>query len=331
MKPRIPPSGAAPAIALCIALLWVTGAPAADARSAGTWALAIHGGSGVLPRERMTEKKEAAYRRKLAQALAAGQQVLETNGTSVDAVIAAVTVLEDSGLFNAGKGAVETRAGRVELDAAVMDGATLKAGAVASVNRIRNPVDLARRVMDESPHVLLVGDGAEAFARREGIKRVNRDYFSSVDGSRGSGHARRIVRLGTVGAVALDRSGHLAAATSTGGLSEKWPGRVGDSPLIGAGTYADDATCAVSATGHGESFMRTVAAHDIAALVGYRGMPLAQAARLVVMGKLPRIDGDGGVIAVDRQGNIAMPFNTRGMYRGSVREGGKPQVAIYAD
>lgn len=253
------------------------------------------------------------------EALQAGRAVLAGDGTSLDAVTAAVRVLENCGVFNAGKGAVPTRDGTIELDAAVMDGATLRAGAVAAVRYIANPVDLARRVMEATPHVFLVGRGAEQFARRQHMPRTGPDYFVA-GGQRDA--------PGTVGAVALDRHGHLAAATSTGGIAGQWPGRVGDSPVIGAGTYANDATCAVSATGHGESLTRAVVGYGVSALMAHARLGVQAAARRMIMEDLAGIGGTGGLIAVDRRGRIAMPFNTPGMSRGSVRDRERPRVAI---
>ncbi len=327
-----------------LALMPIQRAVAAEPQKSPSFALAIHGGVGVLSRKEMTPEREAACRAALAEALRAGQAVLQSNGTSLDAVVAAIKVLEDSPLFNAGKGAVLNSEGVAELDASLMDGATRKAGAVGVAKRIKNPIEAARLVMDRTPHVLLVGEGADAFARQQGLKRMPSSYFITErrqkqledvqrqeKSKRHAGAARSSVadRVGTVGAVALDRHGNLAAGTSTGGRVNKRPGRVGDSPLIGAGTFADNATCAVSGTGHGEFFIRAVAAYDIAALMEYKHASLKDAAETVVMKKLVAMKAEGGVIALDRQGNIAMPFNTESMYRGSIREGGQPDIAIY--
>lgn len=312
------------------------------------YALAIHGGAGVLNREQMTAGREAAYGRSLTAALRAGQLVLENGASALDAVQAAVAALEDDPLFNAGKGAALTDQGVAELDAAVMDGATLRAGAVTGVRRVKNPVKLARRAMEASCHVFLAGEGAEAFAREQGLEFVRPEYFvtqhrkehmqvvlAHLKQNGGFGTQARPnpilmeePAMGTVGAVALDKEGGLAAATSTGGMTAKKTGRVGDSPIIGAGTYADNRTCAVSATGHGEWFIRTVVAHDIAARMAYLGDSLEKAAADVVK-KLKELGGGGGLIALDIEGNIAMPFNTAGMYRASVRAGEKETVAIY--
>jgi beta-aspartyl-peptidase (threonine type) len=300
-------------------------------------AIAVHGGAGPLPRSEVTPEAEAAYRAVLGEALDAGWVVLEAGGSALDAVQAAVTVLEDTPVFNAGRGAVFTHEGRIELDAAIMDGATGAAGAVAGVRHVRNPVRLARRVMDSSPHVLLIGEGADAFAVAEGFEEVPQEYFETdrrraqlADALRsGSSAPDSMGYFGTVGAVALDADGHLAAATSTGGMTNKRFGRVGDSPIIGAGTYASDATCAVSATGHGEHFIRGVVGHEINALVGYRDLPLAEAVRTVIHDQLAPRGGGGGVIAIGVDGTIALDFNTDGMFRGSRATGGVNDIAIY--
>jgi L-asparaginase / beta-aspartyl-peptidase len=302
--------------------------------------LVIHGGAGVI-RKDLTPEKEKAVRADLEAALHAGHAVLQKGGSSLDAVTQAILVLEDSPRFNAGKGAVFTHDGRNELDAAIMDGATLRAGAVAGVQRVKNPVLLARAVMEHSPHVMLAGEGAEAFARTAGIELVDPSYFRTeerwqqlqealeANRNRHASAPGRAIHYGTVGAVALDSAGHLAAATSTGGMTDKRWGRVGDSPIIGAGTYAN-AHCAVSATGWGEFYIRTVAAHDICARVEYAKEPIAQAAKDVVMGTVPKLGGDGGVIALDANGNFTTPFNTDGMYRGWIDRDGKAHVAILA-
>jgi beta-aspartyl-peptidase (threonine type) len=302
--------------------------------SAERFALAIHGGAGTISPEQITPEIECDLRAALQRSLDAGRQVLENGGSSLDAVAAAVQVLEDDPLFNAGRGAVFTSAGTHEMDAAIMDGRTLMAGAVASVKRVKNPIFLARAVMDKSPHVLLAGTGAEDFARERGHAIVDDKYFFTQQRWQALERVRATARLsdqdrhGTVGAVALDQAGNLAAATSTGGNTNKRPGRIGDTPVIGAGTYANNATCAVSATGDGEFFIRAVAAHDLAALLEYRGMTLAEAAQTVI-DKIGRLGGTGGLIAIDRAGNIALPFNTTGMYRAWVNVQGKSLVSIY--
>ncbi|WP_323117918.1 isoaspartyl peptidase/L-asparaginase family protein [Burkholderia alba] len=324
-----------------------------------TAVVAIHGGAGTILRQAMNTETEAQYRAELNAILAAAQQVLADGGSALDAVSVAVRMLEDCPLFNAGRGAVYTAEGRHELDAAIMDGATLDAGAVCCVTRLRNPVLAARRVLEASEHVMFAGPGAEAFAVAQGLELVEPGYFATefrhaqwlkareangtpLDHDAGAsfafGQAPRAPepldpdrKLGTVGAVALDCRGHLAAATSTGGITNKQPGRVGDTPLIGAGCYANDATCAVSSTGTGEMFIRLATAYDVAAQMEYRGASLRDAAHDVVMNKLPRIAGRGGIIAVDAQGHVAMPFNTEGMYRGYARVGEAPVTAIYRE
>jgi beta-aspartyl-peptidase (threonine type) len=303
-------------------------------------AIAIHGGAGVIDPAKMTPQRAASYRAGLAAALDAGYAILERGGSSLDAVTAAVRIMEDDPQFNAGRGAVLNHEGDAELDAAIMDGHGPRAGAVAGVRHVRNPVELARLVMEKSPHVLLVAGGAEEFALEQGVVLVPRGYFRTEARARELDEARQTEAEqlkaaapgagGTVGAVALDRAGHLAAATSTGGLTNKHRGRVGDSPIVGAGTYADDAWCAVSGTGQGEFFIRQVVAYDICALVQYRHLTLAQAVREVIE-KLRRTGGEGGVIAVDRSGNIAMDFNSVGMFRGARDGRGRRDIAMYRD
>lgn len=303
--------------------------------------LVIHGGAGVI-RQNLTEENEKLVRADLEAALNAGYAVLKRGGTSLDAVSEAVVVMENSPRFNAGKGAVFTHDGKNELDAAIMDGATIRAGAVAGVHRVKNPVLLARAVMEKSPHVLLTGSGAEVFAKSVGIELVAPSYFRTeerwqqlqkalkAEAKNQQSSLGRMIHYGTVGAVALDKDGRLAAATSTGGMTNKRWGRVGDSPIIGAGTYAN-ARCAVSATGWGEYYIRTIAAHDICARVEYAKKPIAVAAKEVVMDVIPKLGGDGGVIALDSDGNFATPFNTNGMYRGWIDRDGKMHIAILPD
>ena len=305
------------------------------------FAIAVHGGAGTLARDTSAEQ-ERAYLDGLGAALDAGYDVLEHDGSSLDAAIAAVVVLEDNPLFNAGLGAVLDRDGVATLDASVMDGRTLGAGAVSGLKHVRNPIELARLVMDESPHVMLVGEGAEDFARMKGVEMVSNEYFRTpvrqaqlqrlLSGSaekendlvaHGSNQS-----MGTVGAVALDTHGNLAAATSTGGMTGKRWGRVGDSPIIGAGTYASNAGCAVSATGHGEYFIRTVVAHDICAQMQYAKLPLGQAVTNT-LGRMKALGGNGGVIAIDANGTIVMDFNSEGMFRGARTSAGRRDVAIY--
>ncbi|RYY59154.1 MAG: isoaspartyl peptidase/L-asparaginase [Chitinophagaceae bacterium] len=323
-------------------------APAPKAR----YVLVIHGGAGTILKSQMTPEKESAYQSALEQALAAGEKILAAGGRALDAVEASVRVLEDNPLFNAGKGAVFTNAGKNELDAAIMDGSTLKAGAVAGVTTIRNPVSTARAVMERSEHVMLTGKGAEDFAATQGQALVDPSYFytearwqsllkaRSGDSlalmgkdSMKSGLLRqpsnRDYKYGTVGAVALDQQGNLAAATSTGGMTNKKFGRVGDAPIIGAGTYANNNTVAISGTGWGEYYIRLVMAKTISDMMEYGKTDLKTASNEMVMKRLPAMGGDGGLIAVDKDGNIALPFCTEGMYRGYVKQGQKKVIAIY--
>lgn len=294
--------------------------------------LVVHGGAGTITRRNLTPRLEQQYRAALQAALRAGYAALDAGGSSLDAVVAAVVVLEDSPLFNAGRGSAFNAAGEHELDAAVMDGASRKAGAVTCVRRIANPVLAARAVLERTPHALLAGAAADRFAREAGLRMVVPGYFSTPERAQALARAHRRAattaadRHGTVGAVAVDRAGRLAAATSTGGYTNKMPGRIGDSPVIGAGTYADG-VCAVSATGTGEFFMRAVLAHDVAARMHYVGETLAQATRRA-LARAVALGGDGGLIAVDRAGNVAMPFVSEGMYRGVARSG-RFTVAIY--
>jgi L-asparaginase / beta-aspartyl-peptidase len=327
------------------------------AATPNSFGMVIHGGAGTITRASMTPEMEAQYHAVLEQALQTGYRILAAGGTSLDAVEATVRVMEDSPLFNAGRGAVFTSEGRNELDAAIMDGRTLQAGAVAGVMRVKNPITLARRVMEQSPHVMMAREGAEAFGREQGIEMVPESYFFTE--SRWNGLRRALEaegrpvpsrpqgvaapqgalpipenpgdhRFGTVGAVALDRHGNLAAATSTGGMTNKRFGRIGDVPVIGGGTYAAP-HCAVSATGHGEFFIRNVVAHDICARMEYRNISLDRAAHEVVMERLLQQGGDGGIIAMDAQGNHSMTFNSAGMYRGFVGADGRTTTAIYKD
>ncbi|HZI13334.1 MAG TPA: isoaspartyl peptidase/L-asparaginase [Myxococcus sp.] len=321
-----------------------------------TWGIVIHGGAGVISRENLSPEREAQVRAALAQALQAGHAVLAQGGSSLDAVSAAIRVLEDSPHFNAGKGAVFNHDGINELDAAIMDGRTRMAGSVAGLRHVKNPIDLARRVMEKSPHVMMMGEGAETFAKAQGVELVDPKYFHTEERWQGLQRALQKEReqqqqqpgqpssslqpgydsvsgdhkFGTVGAVALDQAGNLAAGTSTGGMTNKRFGRVGDAPIIGAGTYADP-RCAVSATGHGEYFIRYTVARDICARVEYQELPLPEAAGLVVNDVLVKAGGEGGVIAMDSQGHVAMPFNSTGMYRGYMGEDGQPHIAIFKD
>ena len=309
---------------------------------ATTPVLVIHGGAGVIKRD-MNPAKEKAVRAALTQALQAGYAQLKNGKAAMDAVTAAITVLEDDPNFNAGKGAVFTHDGKNELDAAVMDGYSLKAGSIAGVHRVKNPILLARAVMDKSPHVMLIGDGAEQFAKEAGITLVDPSYFRTEErwqqlqkalkedkAAKPHADEETAKHFGTVGAVALDTFGHLAAGTSTGGMTDKRYGRVGDSPLIGAGTYANSG-CAVSGTGWGEFYIRTVAAHEVCMRVTQMRVPLRRAAAEVINQEIPSMGGNGGAIALDADGNVAMPFNTDGMYRGWIGADGTPHVAIYGD
>lgn len=317
--------------------------PATD--QAPRWGMVIHGGAGNFTLESIKDR-QAEMRSAMTDALTAGHRILAAGGSSLDAVQAAIVILEDSPEFNAGKGAVFTHEGTNELDASIMDGRTMMAGAVAGVKRVKNPIRLARLVMEKSPHVLMTGEGAEAFAKEQGgIEFVPESYFRTElrwqqlqralereKAKQGaalrpqSGHSNQDAYFGTVGAVALDRQGNLAAATSTGGTTNKRFGRVGDSPIIGAGTYASNRSCAISATGTGEYFIRFTVAHDICARVEYRGMSAQQAADSVVQEVLKQAGGDGGIVGLDRRGNIAMSFNTTGMNRGYIGEDGRPVV-----
>jgi len=301
-------------------------------------AIAVHGGAGALSPADLGADNERAYRQGLEQALRAGGAVLARGGPSLDAVVEAVKVLEDNPLFNAGRGAVLNAAGVAELDASLMDGRDLRAGAVAGIRHVRSPIELARRVMDRSPHVMLAGPGAEEFALEQDMAPVPNSHFVTERRQRelqrflqGLGASGEETLMGTVGAVALDEGGNLAAATSTGGTTGKRYGRVGDSPIIGAGTYAANDCCAVSATGHGEFFIRAAVAHEIASLIRYRGLGVCEAAEEVVMRQLVRLGGSGGVIAVGRDGRIAMPFNSAGMLRGAMDSRGLFKTGLLED
>lgn len=313
------------------------------------FSLAIHGGAGTILKEDMTPELEKAYRQGLQQALDAGYSVLENGGSAVEAVKVAVVHLEDNPMFNAGKGAVFTKKGINELDAAIMDGKTLEAGAIAAVRNVRNPVELAEQVMLHSGHVFLSGKGANDFAIKQGIKLEADEYFHTQlrydqwreirdsdlytldHKSDKMIDATKEKKFGTVGAVACDKNGNLAAATSTGGMTNKQFGRIGDSPMIGIGTYANNKTCAISCTGHGEPFIRAVVAHDVSCLIEYKNMNLQSACEEVVLKKLVKLNGDGGLIAMDAEGNAALVFNCAGMYRAMKSSDGKSLVAIYKD
>ena len=323
------------------------------------WAIVLHGGAGVIERKSMSAEMDAAYRAGLQTALRAGADVLARGGSSLDAVEAAIRIMEDDPLFNAGRGAVFTADGRNELDAAIMDGATLKAGAVAEVTRTRHPISLARAVMDKSKHVMLTGPGADAFSKAYGLEQADPSFFfterrwqSLIKQLKEEGRPipprpagappppavpltmnepPKAHQFGTVGVVALDAAGNIAAGTSTGGTQAKQWGRVGDSPIIGAGTYASNQSCAVSATGTGEYFIRLTVAREVCALVEYKGMRLQDAVDKVIHGEVSGLGGDGGVIAITRDGQLAWSFNTEGMYRARTAEAGTAQISIYKD
>lgn len=310
-----------------------------NSQTSGKYTLVIHGGAGNITPANLPAENASEFEAKLAEVLRHGDSILKAGCTSLDAVESCVRMMEDCPLFNAGKGAVFNAEGKNELDAAIMDGKTGLAGAVAGVTTIRNPISAARAVMEKSPHVMLTGKGAETFAAEQGLEIVSPEYFFTQ--SRWDAYLKAKAnsdsidnidkKHGTVGCVALDKYGNLAAATSTGGMTLKKYGRIGDSPIIGAGTYADNTTCAVSATGHGEFFIRNVVAYDISALMKYKGLTLAKAADEVIMKKLKNMGGTGGIIAVDKNGNIAMPFNTSGMFRGYIKSGGEMKVAMFGD
>ena len=302
--------------------------------------IAIHGGAGTITRSLMKPEREILYIQSLSNALFAGQSILNAGGSAIDAVTAAVTSLEDNPLFNAGRGSVFTHDGRHEMDASIMNGENLAAGAVAGVTGVQNPVLLARAIMEKSDHVMLSGEGAISFAKEQEMVFCSEDYFydefrhnqllqAKADDVVQLDHSEK--KFGTVGAVALDQSGNLAAATSTGGMTNKRWGRIGDSPVIGAGTYAHNHTCAVSCTGHGEFFLRAVVAYDISCLMEYKGATLEEACKIVVQDKLVKLGGEGGLIAVDAMGNVALPFNSEGMYRGWQTSVGQPEIRIYRD
>lgn len=317
--------------------------------SKAEFAIIIHGGAGTILKKNMTSEKEEAYKAKLEEAIRVGYEVLKNGGSSLDAVTKTINVMEDSPLFNSGKGAVFTNAGTNEHDASIMDGKTLNAGASAGTQTVRNPINLARAVMDKSKHVMLSGKGAELFAQEQGLEIVDPKYFyterrykslqkileaekSELDQDDKSAFYDSDIKdskFGTVGCAALDKNGNLAAGTSTGGMTNKRWGRIGDSPIIGAGTYANNATCAVSSTGWGEYFIRAMVAHDISALMDYKGLTLKEAAKEVIQKKLPELGGDGGIIAVDKNGNMVAEFNTAGMYRATMNAKGELEVKIY--
>jgi len=351
----------ATAILIGAAFAWAAVTGAAQPKASGHWAIVIHGGAGDIERAKLGPDGDKAYRAALAKVVEAGAAVLDRGGSSLDAVEAAIRVLEDDPLFNASRGAVFDAEGKTELDAAIMDGATMHAGAVADVTHTRYPITLARAVMEKTPYVLVVGPGADAYSKQVGMEQVDPSYFftesrwqSLIKQLQNEGRpipprpagvppqgalvpvaqwqeAANNRRYGTVGVVAVDRQGNVAAGTSTGGLQGKLPGRVGDSPIIGAGTYASNQSCAVSGTGVGEYFIRYTVARDVCALVQYKGYTLQQAVDEVIQKKLAPIHGDGGVIAIAPDGQMAWSFNTPGMFRARLAEGGKIEVHIYND
>ncbi len=312
-----------------------------------TFGIVIHGGAGTILKKNMSDSLETAYKKKLKEAIATGHTILKTGGTSLEAVIATINIMEDSSLFNAGKGAVFTHEETNELDASIMDGAKLNAGAVTGVKHIKNPINLALAVMNSSPHVLLAGAGAEEFAREQGFEMMDPSYFYTerrfqslqrIKKREGKKLKNNISfedsfikdsKFGTVGCAALDKNGNLAAGTSTGGMTNKRWNRIGDSPIIGAGTYANNATCAVSSTGWGEYFIRGMVAYDISAMMEYKGVSLQEAAQEVIQNKVPALGGNGGIVAIDKDGNIAMEFNTTGMYRAHMNAKGELIIEIY--
>lgn len=308
--------------------------------------IVIHGGAGTILKENMSDSLEKAYRQKLEEAIRTGHEILANGGTAVEAVQRTINVMEDSPLFNSAKGAVFTNEGKNELDASIMNGKTLNAGAIAGVTNVKNPINLAYEVMENSEHVLLSGKGAEQFAREQGLEIVDPEYFYTENRYRAMERARqrdeessnktafydpyiKDEKFGTVGCAALDKNGNLAAGTSTGGMSNKKYNRIGDSPIIGAGTYANNKTCAISSTGWGEYFIRGVVAYDISAMMEYKGVSLKEATHEVIQKKLPALGGDGGIIAIDHLGNVSMEFNTAGMYRASMNHKGELTVGIY--
>lgn len=309
--------------------------------------IVIHGGAGTILKENMSDSLELAYKQKLEEAIRTGHEILANGGTALEAVQRTINVMEDSPLFNSAKGAVFTNEGKNELDASIMDGATKNAGAVAGVTNVKNPINLAYEVMVNSEHVLLSGKGAEQFAKEQGLEIVDPSYFYTERRFKAMERARdrekeatnqtafydpfiKDEKFGTVGCAALDKNGNLAAGTSTGGMSNKY-NRIGDSPIIGAGTYANNATCAVSSTGWGEFFIRGVVAYDISALMEYKGLSLQEAAREVIQKKLPEMGGDGGIVAIDHDGHVAMEFNTAGMYRATMNRDGELEIGIYSE
>jgi beta-aspartyl-peptidase (threonine type) len=321
--------------------------PKVDESPVNSFGLVIHGGAGTILKKNLTPELEAQYKEKLEEAAKKGYEILQNGGTSLDAIEQTIHILENSPLFNAGKGAVFANNGKNELDASIMEGKTLNAGAVAGVTNLKNPISAARKVMENSDHVLLARKGAEEFAASQGLEVVDTSYFYTEKRYQSLQKAKardakdtktayidpyiKDYKFGTVGCVALDKNGNLAAGTSTGGMTNKKWSRIGDSPIIGAGTYANNKTCAVSGTGHGEYFIRANVAYDISALMEYKNMSLQEAAKEVIQNKLKNMGGDGGIIAIDAKGNLVAEFNTAGMYRAMVDENGNVTVKIYKE
>ncbi|MCT8339439.1 isoaspartyl peptidase/L-asparaginase [Flavobacteriaceae bacterium TK19130] len=316
------------------------------------FAIVIHGGAGTIKKEHMSDSLETVYNAKLKEAITTGHDILKSGGTALEAVTATINVMEDSPLFNAGKGAVFTHEETNEMDASIMEGESLNAGAVTGVTRIKNPINLALAVMEDSPHVMLSGKGAETFAQEQGFALVDPSYFYTENRfeslqrikekeKTALDHDAKVsasfdpyakdYKFGTVGCVALDKNGNLAAGTSTGGMTNKRWNRIGDSPIIGAGTYANNATCGVSSTGWGEYFIRGMVAHDISAMMEYGGKTLQEASQTVIQEKLPALGGDGGIVALDKYGNVSMEFNTEGMYRAYMNDKGELTIKMYKD
>lgn len=323
--------------------------PNSDKVEADNFGIVIHGGAGTILKENMTDSLETAYKVVLEEAVRSGHEILANGGTSIEAIQRTINIMENSPLFNAGKGAVFTNEGTNEMDAAIMDGETLNAGAVAGVTTVKNPINLAFQVMENSPHVLLSGKGAEQFAAERGLEIVDPSYFYTENRFQSLQKVKEAEKMkadnktafydpyikeskfGTVGCVALDKNGNIAAGTSTGGMTNKKWNRIGDVPIIGAGTYANNATCAVSGTGWGEYFMRGVVAYDISAMMEYKNMSLEEAAKEVIQNKLTELGGEGGIIAIDNKGNIAMEFNSAGMYRAAMNKKGELTIGIYKE
>lgn len=325
---------------LLVSILVLVSNSSINAQQKPGYVIVIHGGAGSITRKNLSVESEKAHREKLDEALTAGENILKAGGKGIDVVIKVIQMLEESPLFNAGKGAVFNHEGIIELDASIMEGQTLKAGAVCGITDVKSPIELAYRVMTHSNHVMLSGKGASEFAKKEGLEMVDNKYFHTKDQWENLQKALENEKKkeqdqkekhGTVGCVVLDKYGNLAAGTSTGGMTNKRYGRVGDSPIIGAGTYANNATCAVSCTGHGEYFIRYVVAYSVSAMMEFKSISLKEATDYIINKKLVEAGGTGGLIAVDKDGNIAFPFNTEGMYRAYLKAGGERVIGVYKD